>query len=203
MTNESIDSQAIFKPNSYPDWVAKWWQWVNSIPTKDNPANDDTGENCAQKQSGPVWFLVGSISKKVERRCEIPSGKGIMFPIINSEISLADDPKKYKNTNDLVEAAKSEMDEVTDLEFHSITGKLNQWKVTRVLTSPYKVTYIPDGIYEVTLPKLRVDSPTETVAVSDGYWIFSEPLIPGDYKFTFHGKIPTFENTVTYVLKVN
>jgi hypothetical protein len=202
LTDSTTNSPRIFPQDSYSDWIARWWRWINSIPKKDNPAADDTGNNCAQNQSSPAWFLVGTLSKRVERRCDVPAGNGIMFPLINTEVPLAAEPQKYKGTKDLAEAAKSQMDEVTDLEFHITAGKLKDWNISRVLTRPYRVTYIPDGIYEVALPKLKVDTPTETEAVSDGYWVFSEALTPGDYSFTFHGKSPTFENTVTYRLNV-
>ena len=39
---------------TYDEWTAKWWQWGYSIPKDINPAYDDTGKNCAQKQNGPV-----------------------------------------------------------------------------------------------------------------------------------------------------
>jgi hypothetical protein len=193
----TINNSSTFPPASYPDWIAKWWRWINIIPKIENPANDDTGENCTQKQSGPVWFLAGTLSKKAERKCEIPGGKALLFPIITTEM-----PRElYKDTNDMTSAAISEMDGVTDLEFHITVGRLRDWKIARVLTPPYEVTYIPDGIYEVT--GLKVETTTQTEAVSDGYWVFSESLNAGDYGFTFRGKSPTFENAVTYRLHVS
>lgn len=56
---------------SYPDWTVRWWQWADSIPTPLNPASDKTGQNCAQSQSGPVWFLAGTFGGKAERPCSI------------------------------------------------------------------------------------------------------------------------------------
>ena len=58
-TNNSLPI-AVFPANSKPyglaygEWTAKWWQWAYSIPKDINPAYDDTGKNCAQKQNGPV-----------------------------------------------------------------------------------------------------------------------------------------------------
>jgi hypothetical protein len=45
---------------TYGEWTARWWQWGYSIPKNINPAYDDTGKNCAQKQNDPVWFLAGT-----------------------------------------------------------------------------------------------------------------------------------------------
>jgi hypothetical protein len=81
----------IYPPDSepygltYADWSARWWQWVMSMSETDNPLTDDTGKSCANNQSGPVWFLVGTSGGKVVRECGIPAGKAIFFPIINGE----------------------------------------------------------------------------------------------------------------------
>ena len=48
--------------NSYSEWSARWWQWALSIPAATNPVLDETGANCAQGQSGQVWFLASSFS---------------------------------------------------------------------------------------------------------------------------------------------
>jgi hypothetical protein len=66
--SNTSSSIAIFPPDSQPyglsygEWTAKWWQWVHSIPTGNNPQLDQTGEDCAQaqNQTGPVWFLAGT-----------------------------------------------------------------------------------------------------------------------------------------------
>src|SRR5215211_1598771 len=60
---------------TYSDWTARWWQWLTSIPLDRNPAADETGENCDEGQSGPVWFLAGTFGGPNERVCTIPAGK--------------------------------------------------------------------------------------------------------------------------------
>src|ERR1700682_1095100 len=37
-----------------------WWEWVLSQPFATNPVLDLTGEQCANRQRGQVWFLAGS-----------------------------------------------------------------------------------------------------------------------------------------------
>ena len=92
-SNRTIE---IFQPDSQPfglsyaDWTAKWWQWAYSVPRDVNPAYDDTGKYCAQGQSGPVWFLTGTYQHPANRYCTVPAGKAILFTILNSECSFAD-----------------------------------------------------------------------------------------------------------------
>ena len=74
---------------SYSEWTAKWWQWALSIPKGHNPLID-SGEHCAEGQSGPVSFLAGTTTNIhwAERSCIIPMGKAILFPIIVSQFSF-------------------------------------------------------------------------------------------------------------------
>ncbi len=73
---------SVFSPDTkpfgitYPEWTSKWWQWLVSIPAKDNPAADNTGKNCGQKQTGPVWFLAGTTGGSAERSCTRTCRKG-------------------------------------------------------------------------------------------------------------------------------
>ncbi|HEU5229311.1 MAG TPA: hypothetical protein VFU49_15955, partial [Ktedonobacteraceae bacterium] len=69
----------VLPPSSHPfgrtygEWSNAWWQWAFSIPTPVNPLLDTTGAHCSEGQSGPVWFLAGTItSGPVTRHCTIP-----------------------------------------------------------------------------------------------------------------------------------
>lgn len=62
---------------------ARWWQWASVAPPGARAYDDPTGEHCADAQQGPVWFLAGtSGDAAVERRCSVPYGKHVFFPII-------------------------------------------------------------------------------------------------------------------------
>ena len=101
-TLDIIDhTPTVFPPNSkpygssYAEWSIKWWKWVVSIPRKDNPGEDKTGTNSGLGQRGPVWFLAGTFENLpiAERKCTIPFGKAIFFPVIVSEKSFAEFPE--------------------------------------------------------------------------------------------------------------
>jgi hypothetical protein len=71
---------------TYAQWSARWMQWAYSIPGPVNPMLDTTGAQCAQGQSGKVWFLAGVLgaSGAVTRSCTVPSGKALFFPVVNN-----------------------------------------------------------------------------------------------------------------------
>jgi hypothetical protein len=168
---------------TYGEWTARWWQWGYSIPKNVNPAYDNTGKDCGQKQkqNGPVWFLAGTYGHSVNRVCTIPTGKAILFPILNSECSFAEFPK-LKTLSELHTCAKSIQDQVTTLNA-SIDG----------VPIPNLEKYrIQSPLFNFTLPQnniLRMPANTTTEAVGDGNWVFLKPLSPGIHKLMFKGGV--------------
>jgi hypothetical protein len=206
--NTSSSNPAIFPPDSQPygltygEWTAKWWQWAHSIPTESNPLLDQTGKDCAQaqNQTGPVWFLAGTGAGSAERTCTIPAGKAILLPIINS----ANVRTAGETNEELLAGVKELEDKVTTLEA-SIDGTplQNLWNYR--IQSPF---------FNETLPKENVLGVPEGtyLAVADGYWLFLEPLPPGQHEIRLHGAIidptaisptPSFETAVTYHLTLS
>jgi hypothetical protein len=61
-----------------------WVRWAESLPWLDGPIKDQTGEHCADGQDGPVWYLAGTAGGPVVRQCDIPAGKQLFFPLINT-----------------------------------------------------------------------------------------------------------------------
>jgi hypothetical protein len=62
-----------------------WLTWALGEPTKNaGPIADQTGENCGDGQDGPIWYLAGTFGGPVERECDIPAGKQLVFPLINN-----------------------------------------------------------------------------------------------------------------------
>jgi hypothetical protein len=185
-TNNSLPI-AVFPANSKPygltygDWTAKWWQWGYSIPKNINPAYDDTGKNCAQKQNGPVWFLAGTYGHPVNRKCDIPAGKAILFPILNSECSFAEFPK-LKTLSELRVCARTIQDQVTTLNATVDGVPISDLQKYRIQSPPFNFTLPQNNI-------LGLSANITTQAIADGNWVFLKPVSPGSHKITFRGGI--------------
>lgn len=90
----AASSDESFRPQDYfvspdqadmPDLANRWWQWVYSNPDLPNPRKYLSGAHCSAPQSGDVWFLADAeTSDRVERKCQMPFGKDIFFPVINN-----------------------------------------------------------------------------------------------------------------------
>ncbi|AZM90565.1 MULTISPECIES: hypothetical protein [Streptomyces] len=65
--------------------AARWWRWALSAPDEESPVGDTTGAYAGWRQPRDVWFLAGTYGGRVVRRCSIPSGRPLFFPVLNTE----------------------------------------------------------------------------------------------------------------------
>jgi hypothetical protein len=161
---------------TYGEWSAKWWQWVLSLPQDINPLIDQTGEHCAQAQSGPVWFLAGTFGGSAERTCTIPEGKAILFPVLNSG-NIKTDPSETEE--DLRVTTKEAVDNPAILDASVDGVPLHNLQNYRAESPVFNVTLPEGNIFGV--PELNSE------AVSDGYWVMLQPLPVGDHGVNFRG----------------
>ncbi len=166
---------------TYSEWTAKWWQWGYLIPKDVNPAYDDTGKNCAQKQNGPVWFLAGTYGHTVNRKCDIPPGKAILFPILNSECSFAEFPN-LKTLSELRLCAKTIQDQVITLNATVDGVPISNLHKYRIQSPPFSFTLPQNNI-------LGLPPNVTTQAIADGNWVFLKPISDGSHKITFKGGV--------------
>ena len=180
---------------TYGEWTAKWWQWIYSMPEEDNPAVDDTGVNCANNQSGPVWFLAGTFGGAVTRECTIPSDKAILFPIMNVECDSATDPS-FDTEAELRSCAKADQDTVITKEIMINGVNIGNLDSYRFQSPLFNLTFPENNIAGI--------APQTAEAVSDGFWVMLEPLPPGRHEI--HSKAalgdPTAIGTTNFALDV-
>ncbi|WP_051814459.1 hypothetical protein [Kitasatospora sp. MBT63] len=69
------------------DLAARWWKWAFSAPAGHSPVRDRTGEHAAWGQAADVWFLAGTFGGRAERRCRVPAGTPLFFPVFTYEIT--------------------------------------------------------------------------------------------------------------------
>jgi hypothetical protein len=194
---------------TYGRWAAEWWQWVLGIPAAVNPLTDTTGEHCAQRQVGEVWFLAGSTSPapvSVTRSCEVPAGKSLFFPLINTIYgAFLNDPPETR-TEEFVRKTGSCSEPV---QISVQIDDFNIPKPTRFFTgklgsqSPlFNVQMPPGNIFgfdETVVPELVLSPSAE-----QGYYLFVQPLHPGFHTIQWRasGCIPGNVQDIKYKLKV-
>jgi len=189
-TNETQVFASDSKPYglTYGEWTAKWWQWAYSVPKNVNPSYDNSGRYCSEGQNGLVWFLTGSYKHHVDRYCNIPAGKSVLFTILNSECSFAELPN-LKTEQDLRKCAKEMQDSV--IQVQAIVDGVNIKGLDKYrLQSP---------LFNLTLGGNNIlGLPAQTTqAVSDGNWVFLKPVPVGNHVIYFKGGLKNFNATAT------
>jgi hypothetical protein len=155
---------------TYGEWSARWWQWLLSIPKSKNPAFDSTGANANIDQNyRNVFFLCQTYESAPtvpNRTVTVPSGKSIFMPIINWVSILHIDGE---TDQELIDNAIKKMDVLANLKI-AINGF--------IIKKGLEVYRAQSPIFEIMLPEDNiVGSPSGPArAVSDGYWLFLEPL---------------------------
>ena len=72
-----------YAPDSPEGLAARWVRWAASSSRLSNPISDTSGKHAAVHQPDDVWFLAGTFGGTAHRRCAVPSGVPIFFPVIN------------------------------------------------------------------------------------------------------------------------
>ncbi|MCX9083155.1 MAG: hypothetical protein OIN83_13285 [Candidatus Methanoperedens sp.] len=181
---------------TYSEWSAKWWQWLLGIPADKNPNLDDSGANCAEGQSGKVWYLAGTFGGPATRTCTIPSGKAIFFPIVNS-VWVATEPGDTEEMGRQIN--KDFIDKTTLLDVKVDGVPLQELKKYRAASPAFDVDLPENNVFGL--------GPGEyDPAVSDGFWIMLWPLSGGNHEIRIHGTVgkgaKKFDVNVIYNLVV-
>jgi hypothetical protein len=159
-----------------------------SIPRKENPCLDETGKYCSINQNNKnVWFLAGTFGNiiTVKRKCIIPVGKAIFFPLLVKEDSFAED-SDLKTETELIKRSRDATDKVLHMEATIDRNKViderraDQLEKYRVQSEVFDLVFPEGNIYDVR--------PGLTRSVCDGFWLFIKPLSLGKHKIRFKGE---------------
>jgi hypothetical protein len=172
------------------EWSRAWWQWAGSFEWKSSPVADTTGEHCALKQDGKVWFLAGTYDTgRTIRTCTVPRGRYLFFPLVNYVVMP-------RATNPLSCAqAMSSAARLTDSPSRlvlEIDGERYE-----DLTVHRFATQECFDIGVRAKPAMRV-YPT----AANGYYVMLKPLPAGTHVINFGGILPSIVQAVTYTLTV-
>jgi hypothetical protein len=168
---------------SYGKWTARWWQWFLSTPRSINPVLDETGRFAHVNQPAKdVWFLAGKLADKNRRLpmrfCKVPTGRSILFPVINCEAN----PLEYTDLmsdQDLIDRVKNDEDTIIKKECF-VDGA--QISTQRIKSDP--------SVFNVKIDEdnsVNVEGGQITRASADGYWVFLKPLPWGEHIISFEG----------------
>lgn len=198
---------------SLGDWAGVWTQWAYSFPSARSPFLDQTGEFCAFRQQGGVWFLAGSFFNDpvvpYRRVCTIPKGSYIFFPMFNAisfapEFPEPEDPcSRYSKKVDQVRCDANR--DVAPKAVDPIPAYWNAGAVVlklevdgQSLADPfaYQIQSDPGGFRffvrkNSIVTEFGLAAGPRYPAVADGYWIMLPPLPVGDHTIRTFTEVET------------
>lgn len=147
-----------------------------------NPVIDDNGQNANINQNDSTWFLAGSFPGEEfpVRKCVIPQGKCLLFPVVNYEINTYEKPQ-ISTKSQMLHDVSSDIDEILDKK---VTVDGSDIPCFRIKSDP--------EIFSLALTENNcLGIPYATVEVAaDGYWVFLKPLPEGKHEIEFYGLCP-------------
>lgn len=213
--HESTDTISVVPINgkvdgkTYGKWSEVWWRQAFAVTV-------DTFAHCTDmnKNGGAMWFLAGTLVApsegiNVTRDCTVPSGKHIMFPVVNAEWSQAEAVAQQPPTGACMLAgvtpsgtdyaalsacAKALVKLGTNLEA-DVDG------TTLDLTNQEAASPFPLFPFKVTVPNnplcgFPLHCPVTSKSASDGIWIILNPLSAGPHTIHLHLEVPLFNFTL-------
>lgn len=161
------------------EYGAEWWQWSLSVPLEDSPVKDLTGEKCASGQAGDIWFLAGTYeSRPITRRCAVPQGRHIFFPVINMVYWR---PPQRPVSCEAVKTAAA----INNDHLESIEAKIDGVDIPSMRDHREESPICFDVFARVSRAE---KAPPGYPAATDGYWIMLKPLPAGRHTISFRAR---------------
>lgn len=167
-----------------------WWQWAWSFDPASSPVADLTGEFCASRQRGEVWFLAGTYgTARTIRNCIVPQGKTLFFPLANYVVYAT--PGSGRGCMSLMSEVAAFTDDPAALVLE-LDGK-------RLPVGPESRQVLQEcfDLGEQTQPPMRVFP-----AAANGYYVAIRPLRRGIHTLNFGAILPSLQQAVTYTIVV-
>jgi hypothetical protein len=133
-------------------------------------------------QTHQFFYLSGNRGGYSDRICEVPSGKGLLIPVMVVEWSDKEVPNA--SVEELHKSAKKDQDSVNSL-YLKIGDKEYQYEDLlkyRTHTDDFEVVFPDNGLFGVIEGGL-------SKVVADGFYIITEPLVKGSYPIHFKSSL--------------
>ena len=204
--NAANQNPTILPPNSAPqgktygEWSALWLKWAFEPPQATNPLFGSGPVNCAQGQSGRVWFLAGTSApgNAVYRMCSIPAGISLFFPVGNAFCAGDDFPNGFADERACATSLAPDRNylvEIDGLRVNGLEGGLFE-TLYRAFSPPFDLVLGSDNLF-------NAPAGTYSPAAGDGAYLFLAPLTPGMHTIHIHAEFATGgQIDVTYQLTV-
>jgi hypothetical protein len=156
---------------------AGFWTWALSQPAATNPITDTDGSACANGQRGRTWFLAGTFGPDpVVRRCVVPRGKRIAFPVLNNAFFAFESDPPEERTEEFVRGQAAIQRDASRLRVTVDGVPLRRGKIRYEESVLFSVTLPAESFFP--LPEGALVGPSADA----GYYVNLRPLRPGRHR---------------------
>jgi hypothetical protein len=169
---------------TYGEWSVEWWKWALGQPVSSHPLFDTSGQYAANGQTGTVWFLGATFGDPptVTRSITVPEGTAFFFPLFSIEEDSAFSPDL--SAEEMANLISGKVGQVSQLRLSVDGVGIPDLGLTRAKSpAPFSVSLPPGGDDVYTFFGVDAGTQIETM-VSDGYWVFIDPLPVGAHEIT-------------------
>jgi hypothetical protein len=173
---------------SYSEWAAVWQKWVLETTTSHyyKPDGDPNQVQCVEIEKN-VWLLFGTYNQTgahVERSCTVPPGSALFYPLVNVAYSAwQDDPPETRTeqfARQQVAGLKDSVQIAATIDGSSVDVPLNYFEESAI----YAVN-VTKELAEIYKDYGRVAGEVWEPSVDAGYYLFLDPLTPGQHTLTW------------------
>jgi hypothetical protein len=186
----------LFFGHTTTDWVIQWFHWIMPFPPNDSPTLDQTGNLTMKYQPNSIVYMLPGEHSAVapNRHITIAANKPIMMPVlwfINGTYysSSVSDESFIRKANEFFDR------QVPTKLFATLDDK------------PLPIVNVTTPVFRLNIPKYTAFATEEerggdAWVISKGYWVFLNPLSPGNHTLTYVGATRDYVNGATFHLKV-
>lgn len=179
------------------EWSTNWWRWAATLAPPGDPFTDTTGQFANVNQSGPVFFLAGSLSGNNSRRFEVPTNTYVLIPLRVgewSQLELGFD----KTALQIRQAAQQQANQIDGLH-----ATLDGTAISPVVLLTHREESPDFNFVAVANNQVGINGVGDSgIAVADGYFLMLDPLTPGDHVLTYGGSAFGFSISETDTIGV-
>jgi len=213
-TNSVFSATASLYGKTCAEYSAGWWQWNFSLPTTNNPLQDNAPISTGQ--NGNVWYLGGTFGSSGTRvrSGNVPMGTALFFPILDAWADNTDCPNPdHYDTETLRGLAQGYIDAASNMTC-TIDGATVA-DLTNSITSQYRVqspvfSYSAPAAHNFLYDLFGATCYTNgngtpfavDGAVADGVYLMLAPFSAGQHTIHFTGEISGSSEDITYNLTV-
>ncbi len=185
-----LDPGSTVEGKTIAEWTTDWTQWATSFSVPNDPFTDSTGAFANMNQSGPVFFIAGTLGGSAQRTFKVPTNTYLLLPMLNVSFSQAELGDFSLTETEIRDFVTGLVDEVDSLHASVDGVDIENLFDHREESPAFSYNAAVDNIF-------GAPSGNSGITVSDGYWLMIAPLAPGEtHVINFGGGVSSFDFNV-------